>query len=94
MFDEDDDALDVLHHTYSTRVGHIISRHWHISVPTGDDFETLAAMLGDPMVWGRQFRVDVTKPRIRDLIDALDGPHGHALMKELEIQYKENQHEQ
>lgn len=79
-----------LHYTYSKRAGDVMRKFWRVhNQGMPEDYERLAALLGDPYRKNRRYILDVSKQRIRDLVDALDGPHGYALLKALEIQHRE-----
>src|SRR5258708_13078311 len=52
-------------------------------------FEAFATLIGDPMCENRQYIVDVTKQRVRNLIDTLDSPYQPTLFKILQLRHEE-----
>ncbi len=81
----DEDKPNYSSAEYNQKVREINLRFW------GKDnvrlCERLATLIGDPFDdkdIGRRFIVDLDKPKVRDIIDALHGPNGHTVMKMLE----------
>lgn len=91
-----DDKLEELHQKYSSYVDNIASNLMPaLTKNEGSNCPILAEWIGGP--WDpnvevvRNYIVDVTKPWVRDIIDALNGPHGATILKVLEIKHKERQ---
>ena len=56
-------------------------------------YSKFAAFLGYPNPEHKNhYIVDVSKPEVRRLIDMINGPYGHAVLKMLEIKHKEREH--
>lgn len=49
-------------------------------------YERFAAFIGYPFVEGSHFVVDIEKPEVRAILDKLDSPHRHTLLRAMKIQ--------
>lgn len=49
-------------------------------------YERFATFIGYPFVEGSHFVVDIEKPEVRAILDKLDSPHRHALLRAMKIQ--------
>lgn len=49
-------------------------------------YERFATFIGYPFVEGSHFVVDIEKPEVRAILDKLDSPHRHTLLRAMKIQ--------
>lgn len=62
-------------------------------VGLGDNYEKFAELIGDPNDQKRFWIVDLTKPRVRNIIDALVGPNKDTIWEMLLIRHEERENE-